>query len=331
MSTRNAPALTATVGDFDRTRPLLDGRVGVEGFEIEWQSGELESIFSRAFETAEPDITELSFCNFLIATARGNCPYVGLPIFPVRCFRHHALFIRSDRGISKPRDLEGRRIGLREYTNTAALVVKGVLQSYYGVDLTRIRWVVGDIDQRERTEIPVPQLPTPYEIRAESDALLSDMLETGELDGLIAYSPPRCYGRSGVTRLFPRWWEEERRYFQDTKVFPIMHLIVLRRSLAERYPELARSVFDAFCEAKSLALRELAIEQAPRTMLPWAPAHLLQTREIMGEDFWPYGVAANRRTLDAQLEFARNQNLVSRPVGLEELFVSSLLHVQKSQ
>ena len=321
----SVPRLKATVGEFDRTRPLLDGRVALEGFNVEWQSGDLESIFSRAFETAEPDITELSFCNFLIATAKGSCPYVGLPIFPVRAFRHHAIFIRSDRGISHPRDLDGCRIGLREYTNTAALVVKGMLQSYYRVDLSRIRWIVGDVDRRERTTIPVPALPQPYDIRAEPNALLSDMLEAGELEALVAYSPPKCFGRSSVTRLFPRWWEEERRYYRDTHVFPIMHLIVVRRSLLERHPNLARSAFKAFSDAKSLALTELAIEQAPRTMLPWAPGHLLETRELMGEDFWPYGISANRHTLHAQLEFARDQHLVPRLVEVEELFEASLL------
>lgn len=317
----SAGKLTGALGDFDRTRPLIDGRVRVAGFDVVWQSGELESIFASAFEHAELDITELSFSNFLIATANGACPYVALPIFPTRCFRHHALFIRGDRGIRAPGDLEGKRIGLREYTNTASLVLRGILAGYYGVKLERIRWVVGDIDRRERTTFRLPELPAPYEISAERDALLSDLLEGGELDALIAYAPPRCLGRNGVTRMFERWWDEEARYFKDTGVFPIMHVVVVRRSLAERHPELPRALFDAFCEAKRIALRELEIEAAPKTMLPWAPAHLLETRRMLGNDFWSYGLSANRRTIETQIGFSRQQHLVARDVPVEELFV----------
>jgi 4,5-dihydroxyphthalate decarboxylase len=313
--------LTGALGDFDRTRPLLDARVRVAGFDVAWQSGELESIFSRAFERAELDITELSFSNFLIATAKGGCPYVALPVFPTRCFRHHALFIRGDRGIRAPRDLEGKRVGLREYTNTASLVLRGILAGYYGVQLERIRWIVGDIDKRERSALPLPELPAPYQIAAQPNALLSDLLEAGELDALIAYAPPRCLGRNGVKRLFERWWEEEARYYRDTGVFPIMHVVAVRRSLVEGYPELPRALFDAFTDAKRMALRELEIESAPKTMLPWAPAHVAQTRELLGEDFWPYGLAANRKTLETQIGFSRQQHLISRDVPVEELFV----------
>jgi len=319
-STPGPGLLSGALGDFDRTRALLDGRVRVAGFDVEWQSGELESIFSRALEHAELDITELSFSNFLIAAAKGACPYLALPVFPTRCFRHHALFVRG--GIRAPRDLEGKRIGLREYTNTASLVLRGILAGYYGVKLETVRWVVGDVERRERSAFALPSLPPPYRIAAETGALLADLLEAGELDGLIAYAPPRCLGRNGVRRLFERWWEEEARYFQATGVFPIMHVVVLRRSLAERHPGLARALYDAFCEAKRLALRDLETESAPKTMLPWAPAHLLETRRILGDDYWSYGLRANRRTLETQIGFSREQHLIARDVPLEELFLN---------
>ncbi len=319
------PRITAAVGDFDRTRPLLDGRVAVEGFDVAWTSGELESIFSRAFETAEFDVTELSFSNFVIATQKGGSPYAGLPIFPTRCFRQHAIYMRTDRGMAVPRDLEGRRVGLREYTNTASVAARGALQTFYGVDLAKVHWVVGDVNKRERTKFPVPSLPAPYRIEAEPDALLSDMLADGRIDGLISYSPPNCIREAGVGRLFPRWWEEERRYYQATGVFPIMHLMVVRRDTAQRYPELIPALFKAFSKAKCLAIAELEIEQAPKIMLPWTPAHLVEARELMGDDFWPYGVAPNRKTLEAQLAFSREQHLVPRSVAVEELFHESAL------
>ena len=318
--------LTGALGDFDRTRPLLDGRVKVEGFEVEWQTGELESLFSRAFERAELDITELSFSNFLIATAKGGSPYVGLPVFPTRSFRHHALFVRGE-AIRSPRDLEGKRVGLREYTNTASLVLRGILAGYYGVKLERIRWVVGDVDRRERTTIQLPQLPPPYEIVAERERLLSDLLEAGELDALVAYAPPRCLGRAGVRRLFERWWEEEARYFGDTGIFPIMHLVVVRRSILEREPALAAAFFAAFCRAKRLALRDLELENAPKATLPWASVHLSETRRLLGNNFWSYGLPANRKVVEAQIGFSRAQHLIPRDVEVEELFAAASLEL----
>jgi 4,5-dihydroxyphthalate decarboxylase len=315
--------ITAAVGAFDRTQALLDGRVGVEGFEVEWTSGELESLFSRAFASAEFDVTELSFCNYLIAAARGVCPYVAMPVFPTRCFRHHAFFVRP--GISSPKDLEGRRIGLREYTNTVSLVARGVLESYYGVDLKRIRWIVGDVDQRERDprDIKVPVIPG-IDIASAGESLLADLLASGEIDGLISYTPPRTLGTFGVARLFNRWWEDEQRYFSDTGIFPIMHVVAIKRTVAEQYPTLPRALYRAFCEAKAHAIRELEIEQAPKTMLPWAPAHLMETRRALGQDFWPYGMEANRATIETQIGWAFEQGLIDRPVTLEDFFTGAL-------
>lgn len=318
------PRITAAVGSFDRTQPLLDGRVRVDGFDVAWTTGELESLFSRAFASAEFDVTELSFCNYLIAAARAHSPYVALPIFPTRCFRHHALFVRTDRGIRGPKDLEEKIVGLREYTNTVSLVARGVLQSYYGVDLGRIRWRVGDVDARERTstEIKVPAIAG-IDIALAGDALLADQLATGAIDGLLAYSPPRCLGAPGVGRLFPDWRSDEARYFADTGIFPIMHVVAVRRSLIERHPTFASALYCAFCAAKASAIRDLEIEQAPMTMLPWAPAHLAETRHVLGENFWPYGLEANRVTLEAQIGWAFEQGLIKRRVTLDEFFCNA--------
>jgi 4,5-dihydroxyphthalate decarboxylase len=315
--------ITAALGAFDRTQPLLDGRVPVEGFDVAWTSGELESLFSRAFETAEFDVTELSFCNYLIACARGGSPYVAMPIFPTRCFRHHAFFVRTDRGIRTAKDLEGSRVGLREYTNTVSLVARGILQAYYGVDLSRIRWIVGDVDQRERaaSQISAPAIEG-TDIVTSGGRLLGDMLASGEIDGLISYTPPRALGSPGVGRLFERWWEDEQRYFKDTGIFPIMHVVAIKRALVEKHPALAGALYRAFCEAKAITIRDLEIEQAPKTMLPWAPAHLMETRRALGHDFWPYGIDANRVTLEAQIEWAFRQGLIERIVPLDEFFVN---------
>lgn len=319
-----APRLGGAVGLFDRTRPLLDGRVAVDGFNIDWTSGELESLFSRAFETAEFDITELSFCNYLIATARGGSPYVALPIFPTRVFRHHGYFVHAGARLEHPKQLEGRRVGTREFTNTASLVMRGVLSDYYGVDLRAIRWTVGDIDTVERASIRLPTLPPGWSVEAAADGLLADQLAEGRLDALTAYAPPRSFDQRRVLRLFPRWWEEEQRFWRDTGIFPIMHVMVVRRSTLAEHPGLALALVRAFARARDLVIEELAVEQAPKTMLPWVTGHLAQTRELMGDRFWPYGVAPNRRTLEAQLRWAHEQDLIAEPMTLEAFFAEGM-------
>jgi 4,5-dihydroxyphthalate decarboxylase len=326
------PALTGAVGLFDRTRALLDGRTDVEGFDVAWTSGELESLFSRAFETAEFDITELSFCNYLIATARGASPYVALPIFPTRCFRHHAMFVRGAAGIRTPKDIEGRRVGTREFTNTVSLVVRGIWADYYDVDLSKVHWVVGDVDRRERDRIVAPVLRNGWTIESSGERLLADMIAGGELDALCAYTPPRTFDGQRVARMFPRYQEEEQRYWRDTGLFPIMHVMVVRRRLLEAHPSLAGALLAAFARARDLAVADLEIEQAPKVMLPWTPTHLEQTRSVMGHDFWPYGAnvagnGANRRTVETQIGWAHAQGLIDRPVALDEFFAPGALHL----
>jgi 4,5-dihydroxyphthalate decarboxylase len=320
----SAPALTGAVGLFDRTRALLDGRARVEGFDVAWTSGELESLFARAFETAEFDITELSFCNYLIATVRGNSPYVALPIFPTRCFRHHAMFVRGGAGIRSPKDIEGRRVGTREFTNTVSLAVRGIWSDYYGVDLSKVRWVIGDVDRRERENIVAPVLANGWSIESAGERFLADMIAEGELDALCAYTPPRTFDGARVMRMFPDYPAEEQRYWRDTGLFPIMHVMVVRRSILDRHPALASALVAAFAHARDLAIAELEVEQAPKAMLPWAPAHLTMTREVMGRDFWPYGIGPNRRTLEAQIGWAHAQGLIPRPLALEEFFAPGM-------
>ena len=332
------PALTGAVGLFDRTRALLDGRAPVEGFDVDWTSGELESLFSRAFETAEFDITELSFCNYLIATARGASPYVALPIFPTRCFRHHAMFVRGAAGIRTPKDIEGRRVGTREFTNTVSLVVRGIWSDYYGVDLSKVHWVVGDVDRQERAQVTAPKLRNGWSIETSGGRFLADLVAEGGLDALCAYTPPRTFDGRTVARMFPDYAAEEQRYWRDTALFPIMHVMVVRRSILEAHPSLAPALMAAFAKARDLAMADLEIEQAPKVMLPWTPTHLEQTRGVMGHDFWPYGVRAgagtgdapeNRRTVETQIGWAHAQGLIDRPVPLDEFFAPGALQLAR--
>jgi 4,5-dihydroxyphthalate decarboxylase len=319
--------LKLACGTYDRTRALLDGRVPVAGCTLDCESPSIEDMFSRAFGSAEFDVTELSFSNFMMRTAEGTCPYIGIPVFPSRTFRHSSIYIRTDRGIEKPQDLRGKRVGVREFSNTAALVARGMLEDVYGLCAGDMRWRVGDVDEKERDTIPVPDLGAACEIQAVTGRLLSDMLAEGELDALFAYTPPRCFeeGHAQVARLFPDYPAAERDFFARTRIFPIMHLVGIRRSIAEREPWVAAALFKAFSAAKAYAVADLAAMQSLKIMLPWVGEELKRTRALMGEDFWPYGIAANRATIDSLTRYSHAQGLSGRRLALDELFAPTML------
>lgn len=312
------PSIRIAVGDYDRTRALVDGSVGVQGFETRFATGDLETIFSQAFQTAEYEVTELSFSNFLIASVRGGCPYMALPIFPSRSFRHSAIYVRA--GIATPADLGGKRIGLREYSNTVALVARGMLSDEYGFDPGSCEWFAGDVDHVERDTIDPRNWPKGVRIQAAQGRTLSSMMEAGQLDALIAYTPPAAFGRAGVDRLFPDWRDVEKDYYARTRRFPIMHVIALRRDVAEANPHLPRALLAAFDQAKRVAQDRLAIHQALPIMLPWMQAEAESTQALMGQDFWPYGFEANRDMIETQIRWSHEQGLIPRRPAAEELF-----------
>ena len=311
------------VGDYDRTRPLIDGSVKVAGFDTEVSCGDLEEIFAKAFKSAPFEVTELSFSNFLITSARGTCPYLALPIFPSRSFRHSAIYIRADRGILSPVDLKGKRIGTREYSNTATLVARGMLMDEYGFDPAQSQWVVGDVDHIERDTIDGGNWPkSGVEIRGVAGTTLSSMLDKGDLDALIAYSPPAAFGRNpAVVRLFPDWRAAEQDYYRRTRRFPLMHIMAIRRDVLESHPALPGALMQGFEAAKVDAQARLAIHQALPIMLPWMTAEAEATQAVMGVDFWPYGIEANRDILDTQIRWSHQQGLIPRRLAIEELFV----------
>jgi len=318
--------LTIACADYDRTRPLIDGRVKVEGCDTHILCLDHEEMFVRALTSAEFDASELSFGRFALTVARGTTPYVGLPVFLSRAFRHSAVYIRDDRGIAAPSDLRGKTIGVRDYSNTASVVARGMIEDEYGVRASEMRWIVGDVDHPERDQIRLPAIAEGFDVSvAGSGRLLSDMLASGELDGLIDFQPPRCYvGRHPhVTRLFPEYEREERAYFARTRIFPIMHLLVLRRDIAERHPAVAMSLYHAFDESRRIAMRDLWSPGALKISLPWISEEYLRTVELMGDDYWPYGVGANRPAIECIPRYIHAQGLAPRRLALDELFEAS--------
>lgn len=320
--------ITIASWNYDRVQPLIDGRVQVEGCEVNYISLRPEETFHRAYFNREFDVSEIGFSAYLISLARGKASYVALPVFLSRLFRHSAIYIRSDRGIKEPRDLAGKRVGVPEYQMTAALWVRGMLQDVYGVRPRDIQWRQGGLESPGRKDKFEMNLAAGFPLESiGSGETLSSMLAQGRLDAVVSAEAPSCYrdGRSPVARLFEDYEAAERAYFRETGLFPIMHALGVRADMHAKHPWLASSLFKAFSEAKELAMRDLEEVVALKTTLPWVGSHALSTRELMGHDFWPYGVEPNRRVLQALARYSHDQGLSVRQVAVEEMFASSTL------
>jgi 4,5-dihydroxyphthalate decarboxylase len=312
-------SLACTVSD--RTRPILEGRVPVPGVTFRASPGEPEEIFRIAMREARFEVTELSMSSHMLATARGNSRYVGVPVFLSRAFRHSAVYIRTDRGIRGPSDLAGRTIGTPEYQQTAALWVRGMLREHYGVDTTSIAWRTGG----ERTPL---SLPPGFDVAAIPEGeTLEGWLAEGKLDAFVGPRPPRAFldGSAPVARLFPDTRREEEAYFGATGFFPIMHCLAVRRDVAEAHPELPAALFRAFAAAKAASLAELAMVNVLRVSLPWIAAEVAAQSAFMGGNPWPYGFGRNRAELAAMCRFSEADGLTARRLKPEELFCPSTL------
>jgi 4,5-dihydroxyphthalate decarboxylase len=302
---------------------MRDGRVPLDSGRWRFVDGPVEELFSQAFADAPFEFTEISFSNYLISIANGTAKYRGLPIFTSRSFRHSALYVRADAGISRPAQLAGHRVGLREYTNTAALVTRGILTEEYGVDLDSIDWVVGDIEPPFRSRVALPTLDRSLSVSPVVGESLSALLEAGQLDALISYSEPSCFANGAAVRLFPDFRTVEQEYFRRTRLFPIMHLLAIRADVAETIDRRhVLELLSAFAEAKQISQRELQEQQALRVMLPWTAAEFADTTAIMGTDFWSYGLDRNRHVIQSQIRYAREQGLIGRLIEVDDLFLN---------
>jgi 4,5-dihydroxyphthalate decarboxylase len=322
--------LSVAIGDYDRNRPLIDGYVAIDGVSPVFLRLEPEEIFFRAFRHVAFDVCELSLSSYTIKVARGDCPYVGIPAFVSRAFRHTAIFIRTDRGIETPADLRGKRIGVPEYQLTACVWARAILQADYGVEASDIIWVRGGMEEPGRPEkIPV-ELPDAIQVEAApSDRSLDAMLEAGDIDGFIGPRSPSCFERGNplVRRLFTDPINAAADYFRRTGIFPIMHIIGVRRTLVEAHGWLPATILKAFEKSKSRALAKLNDTSAAKVTLPFVEEQLMAARALMGPDFWPYGVPANRHVLETFLDHHHRQGLSPRRLAVEELFPASTLEV----
>jgi 4,5-dihydroxyphthalate decarboxylase len=314
--------LSVAVGNYDRVRPLMDGTVQIDGLDPIFMNLPPEEIFFRAFRSQDFDICELSLSSFTIKTAEGTCPYVGVPAFVSRAFRHNSIYVRRDR-IKSPADLKGRRVGLPEYQLTACVWARIILEDEHGIKPSDVVWVRGGIEHPGRPEKIGINLPSGVRLEdASAGATISDLLERGEIDAFIAPRAPSGAGRRNpnVGWLFVDPMAAGRDYFKRTGIFPIMHITGIRRELVEAHPWLPAAVFKAFQEAKAKCIAALEDTAASKVTLPFVEEELRAARELMGHDFWSYGLHGNRKVLETFLRHHHAQGLSSRLVSPEELF-----------
>jgi 4,5-dihydroxyphthalate decarboxylase len=324
--------ITIVCGDYDRVAAIKDGRVKVEGCDVTFIPMEPEEIFFRAFRYAEFDVCELSFSSYTRVTSQDKSPFVGIPAFVSRVFRHSGIYIRTDRGIEKPEDLKGKLVGVPEYQMTAPVWMRGMLEDEYGVRPQDIHWRGGGQEEAGRDERTPLELTNGVDLQPiPNDKTLVELFEAGELDALMTARAPSSFvnGKPNIARLFPNYREVEKAYYKKTKLFPIMHLMGIRKDLAERHPWLAGSLYKAFLEAKNIALHEVAQIAALNVTLPWVEAEALETRELMGNDYWRYGIEDCAHEIDTLARYSYDQGLSERLVTAEDLFAPSTFELSK--
>ena len=314
--------LSLACGPYDRTQALIDGTIVPEGIALNYIALQPAEIFWRQLQYNEFDVCEMSLSNYTMLASKPDQPFIAIPVFPSRVFRHGYFFINTDKAIEKPEDLAGKRGGVPEYSMTAAVYMRGLLQHEYGVKPEEIEWVQGRAD---RVELSLPE--TLRLTAAPKGAELGDMLEAGEIDFLMTANNPLSFrrGAPNVRRLFPDYAAAEKDYYRRTGIYPIMHTVVIKRDVYERQPWAALSLYKAFCAAKDRCYRLLLEAGSPKASFAWLQSMIEEEQAIIGEDWFPYGIKANRATIGALLQYAFEHGLTDRQLDIEELFARSTL------
>jgi 4,5-dihydroxyphthalate decarboxylase len=320
--------LTFACWSYDRTRALVDGSIEPDGIDLNPLDLHVEETFFRMLRHREFDVAEMSLSSYSVTLGRDDPPFIAIPVFPSRMFRHSCIFVSEKSGIREPQDLVGKRIGTPEFQMTAPVWIRGTLQDEYGVDPASVEYFTGGVEERGRTEKVKLDLPAKIRVTPIGPTqTLSQMLADGEIDALHTARTPSTYkSRPGtVRRLFENYVELERDYHCRTRIFPIMHTIVIRRDVYRANPWIAQSLQKAFVEAKRRARANLDATFALATMLPWQIAHVEEAVREMGEDWWPYGLEPNRHVLDTFLRYHHEQGLSKRRLAPDELFAPEAL------
>jgi 4,5-dihydroxyphthalate decarboxylase len=315
-------SLTLAISHYDHVADLALGRVPVEGIELNVLNLQVEEIFFRMFTYRDFDAAEVSMAKFSSLASQGESPFVGIPVFPSRVPRHSSIYVRRDGPVKQPSDLAGRRVGIPEWAQTAAVYSRGMLRHQYGVDLSSIEWVQAGVDQPGRQEKVKLNLPPGIRYRSAPDKSLGGMLLSGEIDAALSAHPPLCFeqGHPNVTRLFEDYLDLEQRYVKETGIFPIMHTVAIRRDIVERHPWVAMNLFKAFEESKRRSVARALNPTTSALPIPWGYEVARRMQNVVGEELLPYGIEANRTTLEAFLQYAFEQGVLHRRMQPDELF-----------
>ncbi len=314
--------LTLAVCDYEHVREIAQGLVRADGITLTpLIFPSIEEITFRFTRGLEWDVSELSFGKYISLTSQGAAPMVAIPVFPSRVHRHSAIYVRADRGIRTPKDLEGRAVGIPEWAQTAGIYVRGALVEEYGVDLAKIRWLQAGVNEPGRAEKVELKLPAGIDYRPRPQTSLSAMLASGEVDAVISARAPDAFAPGGaVVRLYPNYRAEEERFFKKTGIFPIMHLMTIRRAVFEQHPWVAMNLTKMFEEAKRRCLARLTDFTCARIPLPWAAAIADELAAAYGPDPYPYGIEASRPTIEAFCRYAHDQGVTHRRMTVDDLF-----------
>ena len=315
--------LSFACGDYDRMRALEEGVVRPDGIDLNYLRLPVEETFFRMLRHREFDVAELSLSSYVVSLREDPSPFVALPVFPSRSFRHSSIYVNADAGITAPQDLVGKSVGSPEYQLTACVWVRGILAEHHGVPIESVSYVTGGQEQPGRIEKAKLDLPDSIRVeRIGRDETLSTLLVEGKIDALYTPRIPSVFanGDPRVRRLFPDVVAAEQAYFQRTQIFPIMHVLVVRRDVYERDRWVAQSLYKACAEAKAVAEASLYDSSALRVMLPWLNQHVEEARAVLGPDFWSYGLDRNYAVLDTFLGYSAEQGLAARRYEPAELF-----------
>jgi 4,5-dihydroxyphthalate decarboxylase len=310
--------------NYDRTRGLLEGRIQPDGIDLTYLSMPVEETFFRMLRHQEFDAAEMSLSSYAVSLFKEKKHFIAIPIFPSRFFRHSCIYVNTKSGIREPKDLIGRRIGNPEYQMTAPVWIRGILQDEYGVPVDSQTYLTGGEEEPNRSEKLKLDLPPNIKVQpiGPNDTLAA-MLRDGRIDAFYTARMPSTYkagGMGDVRRLFESYMEVEQAYYRKTRIFPIMHTVVIRRSVYEQYPWVAMSLYKALAQSQRETYEDLYVTAALKTMLPWLTRHVEDARALMGDDFWPYGFAPNRETLATFLRYHHEQGLSKTRLEPEALF-----------
>ncbi len=319
------PTITFASGLYDRMVPLYTGEVKADDIDLKFVAiDNPRIIFDRMAGEQAFDACEMSTSEYVARVSAGKCPFVAIPVFPSRVFRHSFITINKRSGIRTPKDLAGKRIGVPLYTMTAAVWIRGHLEHDFGVDLSNVNWVQGAIETGGAHGAPTV-LPLLKPVKIETNASgksLNELLDEGSIDAVLGTSVPESIKTNpDIVRLFPNFREIERDYYRRTRIFPIMHSVVIRRDVYEAHPFVAKSLFNVLNASKNAALVHLKYLGALRYMLPWLTADVDEIDDLFGGDPWPYGLEANRPTLTALVQYLAEQNIIAKPMPIESLFL----------